>query len=60
MKTNIRQTKIWGHGKSSPERKGGSTTGLSQEERKSQTSNLTLYLKELEKEQQKPRVSGRK
>jgi len=35
-------------------------TILSQETRKCRTDNLTLYLKQLEKEQQRPKVSRRK
>ena len=38
-----------------------SNTGLPQETKKSQINNLTLHLKQLEKEEmKKPRVSGRK
>ena len=51
-----------GHCKSSAKGKVHSNTGLSQEtKRKSQINNLTLYLKQLEKEEMKnPRVSRRK
>ena len=50
-----------GHSKSSSEREIYSNTVLSQERRKMQTNNLTLYLKHLEKEEQtKPRISRRK
>ena len=48
-----------GHGKSSPKGKVHSNTGTPQE--KSQINNLTLHLKQLEKEEMKhPRVSRRK
>ena len=48
-----------GHGKSSPKGKVHSNTGTQQE--KSQINNLTLHLKQLEKEEMKnPRVSRRK
>ena len=44
-----------GHGKSSPKGKVHSNTGTPQE--KSQTNNLTLHLKQLEKEEMNnPRV----
>ena len=51
-----------GHCKSSAKGKVHSNTGLPQEtKRKSQINNLTLYLKQLEKEEMKnPRVSRRK
>ena len=50
-----------GHGKSSPEGKVHNNTGIPQETRKSQINNLTLRLKQLEKEEMKnPRVSRRK
>ena len=51
-----------GHCKSSAKGKVHSNTGLSQEtKRKSQINNLTLHLKQLEKEEMKnPRVSRRK
>ena len=50
-----------GHWESNPKREIHSITGLSQETIKSQINNLTLYLKELEKEQQtKCKVSRRK
>ena len=50
-----------GHYKSSAKRKVHSNTGIPQETRKSQINNLTLHLKQLEKEEMKnPRVSGRK
>ena len=48
-----------GHCKSSPKGKVHSNTGVPQE--KSQINNLTLHLKQLEKEEMKnPRVSRRK
>ena len=47
--------------KSSAKRKVHSNTGIPQETRKSQINNLTLHLKQLEKEEIKnPRVSRRK
>ena len=50
-----------GHWESNPKREIHSITGLSQETIKSQINNLTLYLKELEKEQQtKCKVNRRK
>ena len=51
-----------GHCKSSAKEKVHSNTGIPQETRKkSQINNLTLYLKQLEKEEMKnPRVSRRK
>ena len=50
-----------GHCKSSAKGKLHSNTGLLQETRKSQINNLTLHLKQLEKEEMKnPRVSRRK
>ena len=49
-----------GHCKSSAEGKIHSITGLPQETGKSQINNLTLHLKQLEKEEMKnPRVSRR-
>lgn len=46
-----------GHSKNSPNREIRSNTGLPQDKEKSQIYNLTLHLKELEKEHQtKPRV----
>ena len=49
-----------GHRKSSSEREDDSNTGLPQETRKI-SNNLTLYLKELEKEKLKnPKTSSRK
>ena len=50
-----------GHCKSSTKGKVHSNTGLPQETRKSQINNLTLHLKQLEKEEiMNPRVSRRK
>ena len=50
-----------GHCKSSPKGKVHSNTGIPQETRKNQINNLTLHLKQLEKEEMKnPRVSRRK
>ena len=50
-----------GHCKSSAKGKVHSNTGLPQEIRKSQTKNLTLHLKQLEKEEmENTRVSRRK
>ena len=50
-----------GHRKSSAKGKVHSNTGIPQERRKSQINNLTLHLKQLEKEEMKnPRVSRRK
>ena len=47
-----------GYSKSSSKREDYSNTSLAQETRKSQTNNLNLQLKELEKEgQTKPKVS---
>ena len=50
-----------GHSRGSPERKIYHDTSLSQETKKSQIHNLTLHLKELEKEQQrKPKPRKRR
>ena len=50
-----------GHCKSSVKGKVHSNTGIPQETRKSQINNLTLHLKQLEKEEMKnPRISRRK
>ena len=50
-----------GCSKSSSKRGVYSNTNLPQEKRKSQVNNLTLHLKQLEKEEQKnPKVSRRK
>ena len=59
MKTN--NPKPVGHCKSSAKGKVHSNTGISQKQEKSQINNLTLHLKQLEKEEMKnPRVSRRK
>ena len=61
MKMKHNHSKPVGHGKSSPKGKVHSNTGTPQEARKSQINNLTLHLKQLEKEEMKnPRVSRRK
>ena len=57
MKTQ--QPKTVGHYKSSAKRKVHSNTGIPQETR-SQINNLTLHLKQLEKEEMNSRVSRRK
>ena len=50
-----------GHCKSSAKGKVHSNTGIPKETRKSQINNLTLHLKQLEKEElENPRVSRRK
>ena len=50
-----------GHCKSSPKGKVHINIGISQKQEKSQINNLTLYLKQLEKEEMKnSRVSRRK
>ena len=50
-----------GHSKSSPKQKVHSNTGTPQETRKKPINNLTLQIKQLEKEEMKnPRVSRRK
>ena len=50
-----------GHYKSSAKGKIHSNTGIPQETEKSQINNLTLHLKQLEKEEmENPRVSRRK
>ena len=60
MKMKTQQPKTLGHCKSSAKGKVHSNTGLPQETRKSQINNLTLHLKQLEKEEIKnPRVSRR-
>ena len=59
MKTN--NPKPVGHCKSSAKGKAHSNTGIPQETRKKSNNNLTLQLKQLEKEEMKnPRVSRRK
>ena len=53
--------KSMGCDKSSSKRKVHSDTSLPQKQEKSQINNLTLHLKQLEKEEQrKPKVSRRK
>ena len=53
--------KPMGHCKSSAKGKVYSNTGIPQEQEKSQINNLTLHLKQLEKEEMKnPRVSRRR
>ena len=50
-----------GHYKNSAKRKVHSNTGIPQKTRKNQINNLTIHLKQLEKEEMKnPRVSRRK
>ena len=50
-----------GHCKNSTKGKVHSNTGIPQETRKNQINNLTLHLKQLEKEEmENPRVSRRK
>ena len=50
-----------GHSKSSAKEKVHSNTGIHQETNKSQINNLTLHLKQLEKEEMKnPRVNRKK
>ena len=50
-----------GHCKNGAKGKVHSNTGLNQEKEKSQISNLTLYLKQLEKEEMRnPTVNRRK
>ena len=55
------QPKSMRHSKSSPKREIHSITDLSQEQEKSQINNVTLHVKELEKEKQtKPTVNRRR
>ena len=49
-----------GHSKSCSKRKVHSNTSLPQETRKAQINNLTLHLKQLKREQTRPKVSRRK
>ena len=59
MKMKTQQPKTMGHCKSSAKGKIHSITGLPQETRK--INNLTLHIKQLEKEEMRnPRVSRRK
>ena len=61
MKMKAEWFKSMGCDKSSSKRKVHSDTSLPQKQEKSQINNLTLHLKELEKEEQtKPKVSRRK
>ena len=62
MTTKTRRSKTYGmQQRQSSKKEVYSNTILPQETRKSQVNNLTLHLKELEKEgQTKPKVSGRK
>ena len=61
MKMKTQQAKTVGHCKSSAKGKVQSNTSLPQETRENQINNLTLHLKQLEKEEMKnPRVSRRK
>ena len=61
MKMKTQHPKPVGHCKSSAQGKVHSNTGIPQEIRKSQINNLTVHLKQLEKEEMKnPRVSRRK
>ena len=55
----IQHSNLMGCSKSSVKREVHSNKCLPQEMRKI-SNNLTLYLKELEKEQMKPKVNGRK
>ena len=62
MKMKTQQPKPMGHCKSRAKGKVHNNRGLPQEQEKCQINNLTLHLKQLEKEEMKnPRVSrGRK
>ena len=61
MNENENNPKHVGHCKSSAKGKVHSNTGIPQKQEKSQINNLTLHLKQLEKEEMKnPRVSRRK
>ena len=62
MKMKTQQPKTCGHCKSSAKGKVHSNTGIPQEnQEKRQINNLTLHLKQLEKEEMKnPRVGRRK
>ena len=61
MKMKTQQPKTYGTCKSSAKGKVHSNTGISQETRKKSNNNLTLHLKQLEKEEMKnSRVSRRK
>ena len=61
MKMKTQQPKPMGHCKSRAKGKVHNNRGLPQEQEKCQINNLTLHLKQLEKEEMKnPRVSRRK
>ena len=61
MTIKTRQSKTYGMQQSSSKREVNSYTSLLKTQEKSQINNLTLHLKELEKEKQtKPKVSKRK
>lgn len=63
MKMEILQFKIFGRQQKTflPSRKEvNSNTGLHQETKNYETNNLTLHLKELEKERQSPKLKERK
>ena len=61
MKIKTQQSKTCGHCKSSTKRKVHSNTDILKKQEKSQINNLTLHLKQLEKEEMKnTRVSRRK
>ena len=61
MKMKTQQPKTYGISKSSANGKVHSNTSLHQETRENQINNLTIHLKQLEKEEMKnPRVSRRK
>ena len=61
MKMKTQNPKLVGHYKSSAKRKVHSNTSLPQETGEKSINNLTLHLKQLEKEEMKnPKVSRRK
>ena len=60
MTTRTQQSKIQEFSKSSSEREVYSNTRKQEKQEKSQINNLTLHLKQLEREQTKPKVSRRK
>ena len=61
MKMKTQNPKLVGHYKSSAKRKVHSNTSIPQETRKSQINNLTIHLKQLEKEEmENPRNSKMK
>lgn len=53
-------SKFMGYGKSSPQTEVHSDIGIPQKRKKSQINNLTCRLKELEKEETKPKVDFKK